>query len=169
MLRICWAHAKYHACKTTGTALLHCCSTEQHFPLSLSMFLRRGNSYNRKKKIPLHIYIPPQSKTMFMIMQATIQANIIQDLTYISLLLYYYEWFPCWFSSPSSWWHISGPSYSGHPVRWGKHTSMNRQISLSRVRDPAGADRLWPLQSLHSSRPVGGQRSTGGRCCCCGK
>lgn len=58
--------------------------------------------------------------------------------------------------TPLGGWHTSGPSYGGRPLRWGKNTAMNRQVSLSRVRDPAGAGRLRPLQLLHGGRPVRG-------------
>lgn len=76
--------------------------------------------------------------------------------------------------TPLSGGRISGPSYGGGPLRWGKNTSMNRQVSLSRVRDPAGADRLGPLQSPHSCHPDRGVSHSWGKraigvCECCRK
>lgn len=76
-----------------------------------------------------------------------------------------------WHFSPMGRWLISAPSYSGSFGQkvCSKNTSMSWQMSP--VRDPGGAERLRPLQFLHSCHPVWGvspwvQRATGVHRCC---
>lgn len=73
--------------------------------------------------------------------------------------------------SPPSSCDTSGPGYSCRPLGWSVDTSVHRQVHLSWVGDPAGAGRLRPLHSFHSTGPIQGvsqwaEKAMGASGCC---
>lgn len=101
-----------------------------------------------------NMLIPSQSKNTLVIMQIVTVLNS-KDITWFfkisvpphlySSLYHPIHW---WRLSPSTGRHTSAPSYSGRPLRWSENMPMNRPIT-PRLRDPAWAERLRPLQCLH--------------------